>query len=120
MPDKHDKTRDKDGRWKSGSSGNPNGRPKGTSVTDILKEFAENVSVKDSKSTLLQDVVKKVFELALNGNMKAIEFITERLEGRVSVREDDSWKIRPFDRIIFNECDIEGCHCKENAITLDN
>lgn len=101
MPDKHDKTREKNGRWKNGVSGNPKGRPKGMTMTELIKDIGDIVE-KGTESTLKERVIKRAYEMAISGNMRAIEFITERIEGRVKVREDNA-SVRPISEIVFNE-----------------
>ncbi len=111
MPVKQDKTRDKNGKWKSGVSGNPNGRPKkNLCVTDLLRDIG-NEELSKSKETLLELMVHKVYEKAINGDMRAIEFITERLEGRPYIKNiKDNWE-RPFDNIVLQECSDKECEC---------
>ena len=60
--------------FKKGNSGNPGGRPKWKHITEILR--------KEDNLDRLNMVVDKVFEMALTGNMRAIEFIADRLEGK--------------------------------------
>ena len=117
-PDKHEITRDDKGRWKG--SGNPNGRPKKKlCISDILRELGERSSKKHPDSTLLELVAKTSYEMAISGNMRAIEFITERLEGKVPIVEITKDTKLPFDKIVLNDCMIKDCHCKKDAITLD-
>lgn len=90
MPDKQEITRrKKNGQWDKGQSGNVSGRPKkNLCITDLLKEIGqEEIDTAKGKEFLMRLVVKKVYELAINGNMRAIEFITERLEGKVPIVE---------------------------------
>ena len=109
MPDKQEITRDDKGRWKS--SGNPKGRPKKKlCMSDILKEFGNIQSKKEPEHNLLELVGKKVYEMAIGGNMRAIEFITERLEGKVPIVEITRDTQLPFDKIVFKECDSK-CNC---------
>ena len=119
MPVKHEKTREKDGRWKNGVSGNPNGRPKkNLCITDLLKEIGEQER-KDGIS-LMELVVVKVYDLAISGNMRAIEYLTERIEGKPHTKDKKEAWTRPFDRIVFNECENEDCKCKDcKKDTLD-
>ena len=116
-PDKQEITRDSKGRWKG--SGNPKGRPpKDKCMADILKEFGERISKEHPTCTILDLVAKKTYELAIGGHMRAIEFITERLDGKVPIVEIKKETTLPFDRIIFNECDIPDCHCKANSFDI--
>lgn len=58
-------------RWLPGQSGNPKGRTP-DSVTTLLKE-------KDK-----QAVADKLYQLALDGDMKAIDVFLDRTEGKVT------------------------------------
>jgi hypothetical protein len=79
--------------FEKGTSGNPGGRPKWKQVTEIMKT--------ETNQEKLAVIVDKVFDLALEGNMRAIEFIADRLEGKVSQRVEVSTlsdqPIRVFD-----------------------
>lgn len=101
MPDKQEETREKNGRWKSGISGNPKGRPKGITMTEIIKDIGD-ITEKGNDCSLKELVVRKAYEMAISGNMRAIEFITERIEGKVKVREDNM-AIKPISEINFEE-----------------
>ena len=109
-PDKQEITRDSKGRWKG--SGNPKGRPrKDKCMSDILREFGERMSKKQPDCTILDLVAKKTYELAIGGNMRAIEFIVERLDGKVPIVEIKKETELPFDNIVFNECSKDNCEC---------
>tara|TARA_R100000805_G_C3507797_1_gene35240 strand:- start:44 stop:409 length:366 start_codon:yes stop_codon:yes gene_type:complete len=112
MRDKHELTRDDKGRWKSGVSGNPNGRPKNTMISDIIKDVGDSID-ETNMHTLNVLIVKKVYELALSGNLRAIEFITERLEGKVPIKEIEKNEELPigFDLVVFKECTDKECPC---------
>ena len=89
-------------KWKSGQSGNPNGRPLGAS-TAHAKEWFRRLRVaayrkvkigEDGKPELvkykagkeidrLTVAADKVLELACEGNMWAVEHIANRLDGKV-------------------------------------
>ena len=70
--------------FEKGQSGNPNGRPrKGQTFVDALRAA---LAVKDpeTKKTALRRVVDAAVDNAMNGDMAAIAFIAERLDGKVS------------------------------------
>ena len=68
------RVRDSRGRWIEGHSGNSNGRPKKSlCITDLLREIgAEEIN----GSSQMELVVRKAYEMAISGNMRAINFIT--------------------------------------------
>jgi hypothetical protein len=91
-------------QWKKGQSGNPNGRPKsGFALNEYITELA-NIPVGRSKKTMLESVVSKVYEEALNGNMTAVNFLADRILGKanqsIAVRDATDEPIKVFD---FNE-----------------
>ena len=70
---------------KKGVSGNPNGRPrKGQTFTDILEGVLGEEVVKHNGKTITgkEAVARKLLELAIKGDMKAIQYIGDRLDGR--------------------------------------
>ncbi|MDG2188517.1 MAG: DUF5681 domain-containing protein [Candidatus Marinimicrobia bacterium] len=79
--------------FEKGVSGNPGGRPKWKQVTEIMKS--------ETNTAKLETMIDKVFDLALEGNMRAVEFIADRLEGKVAQRVELSTKsdqpIKVFD-----------------------
>jgi hypothetical protein len=84
MPDVSGNNRRSNGQFKSGVSGNPNGRPKGIqSIPDILRKIGEEDGTVDGKSKL--DVIMyMVFSFALEGKPWAVQFIADRTEGRAT------------------------------------
>ena len=85
---------------KKGQSGNPNGRPKsGFALNEYITDLA-NVELEDKK-TMLEAVVGKVYEEALDGNMTAISFLADRVLGKASqsiaVRDATDEPIKVFD-----------------------
>lgn len=64
--------------FKKGQSGNPGGRPKWKHITEILKS--------EKNQEKLEEMVNVVFDLALKGDMRAVEYISDRLEGKVAHR----------------------------------
>ena len=87
-------------QWKKGQSGNPNGRPKsGFALNEYITDLA-NVELKDKK-TMLEAVVGKVYEEALNGNMTAINFLADRILGKpsqsIGIKDISEEPIKVFD-----------------------
>jgi len=74
---KHEVIRDKKGQFLKGSSGNPGGRPSKT-LTALLKD-----RINEGKSFNKADlIINKAIELAIEGDIQAIKWIFERVDGR--------------------------------------
>jgi len=87
-------------RWKKGQSGNPKGRPKsGFALNEYITDLA-NVELEDKK-TMLEAVVGKVYEEALDGNMTAINFLADRILGKpsqqIGIKDVSDEPIKVFD-----------------------
>lgn len=73
----------KKSRWKPGQSGNPRGRTKGAkSIATIFRDlFAKRVTVRDQagirKVSVLEAIVVRIIARALQGDMKAAQFILD-------------------------------------------
>ena len=88
-------------RFKKGTSGNPNGRPKsGFALNEYITELA-NIPVGRSKKTMLEAVVAKVYEEALNGNMTAVAYLSDRILGKpnqsIGIKDTTDEPIKVFD-----------------------
>ena len=99
-PVKQVNNRTKKGTFKKGTSGNPNGRPKsGFALNEYITELA-NVELEDKK-TMLEAVVGKVYEEALDGNMSAINFLADRILGKpsqsIGIKDVSDEPIKVFD-----------------------
>lgn len=70
--------------WKKGQSGNPNGRPKGRSMTAELERQL-------ASGDTMEKIVKATLLLAAKGNGVALRTVWDRIDGRieqqVSVRQ---------------------------------
>lgn len=67
--------------WQPGESGNPNGRPpKGTSLTELMKEHLSKEDGSVNKENK-QIFIEKVYEMAMKGDMAAIKLIFNYHEG---------------------------------------
>tara|TARA_Y100000310_G_C20152131_1_gene565255 strand:+ start:20 stop:382 length:363 start_codon:yes stop_codon:yes gene_type:complete len=80
-----------DTRYKPGESGNLNGRR--SAYTDLIRDFS---FIKVGEMERRQKIIGKLFELAEAGNLKAIEFIVERLEGKALERQERTISTAPI------------------------
>lgn len=85
-------------RWKKGESGNPNGRK--NAYTDLIKEFS---FTKTGEKERREVVVSKLFQLAERGDLRAIQFIIERLEGRALERQERTTKSEPIQVMVIDD-----------------
>ena len=85
-------------RWKKGESGNPNGRR--NAYTDLIKDFSfSRVGEKERREV----VIAKLFQLAEGGDLRAIQFIVERLEGKALERQERITKSEPIQVMVIND-----------------
>ena len=71
--------------WKKGQSGNPNGRPKkGHTLTDQIEKALAVRDIKTGYSNITRNeaIVAVLIKEALGGNIKAIDMIMDRVEGK--------------------------------------
>ena len=81
--------------FKPGQSGNPKGRPKkGLALTDILRDIG---NTKQGNKTKKQMMLEKAYELALSGDLRAIQFIVERIDGKALERLSVNTSDAPFE-----------------------
>ena len=66
-------------RWQPGQSGNPLGRPK-ASVREAIKNLAAE-AFKDRP--IAEGIAIMALRLAISGDLDAIKFITDQLDGRL-------------------------------------
>ena len=98
MGDKPDITginRNSDGTFANGVSGNPKGRPKGSSsIRDILRRVGTE-EIPETNESKLEVIMRSVFQQAVEGKSWAVQFIADRLEGKAVERSadiSDEWK----------------------------
>lgn len=61
---------------------NPHGRPKkGHTITDLLNEYLESTKFGESQITGKQVLVQKIFQLAAQGDLAALKYCIDRLDG---------------------------------------
>lgn len=82
---KQDDIRDTKGRFVPGTSGNPNGRPKRDwTWKDLLEEVAEEYAMSKhgtSRHQFKKLVAKRLYTLAVGGNVHAIKDLMNRMDG---------------------------------------
>ena len=80
--------REPNGRWKPGSVPNPGGRPKAeVSLTAVLREQA--AALREDGQTVAQALAAKLLALALAGDVAALRYAYDRLEGSPTQRRED-------------------------------
>jgi hypothetical protein len=91
------------GRFKKGKSGNPKGRPKGSSnfLTLLEKELGQSIVVtengKKKRVTRLQAMVKRIVAGALQGDQKALLTLIEILRRTGRFEETSAENLLPDD-----------------------
>ena len=88
----------KEYRWKKGQSGNPKGRR--NAYTDLIKDFS---FTKKGDRERREVVVSKLFQLAERGDLRAIQFIVERLEGKALERQERTTKSEPIQVMVIDD-----------------
>ena len=69
-------------QFKKGQSGNPKGRPKGSSsLNDILRRIGIE-ELEGTDMTKDEAIMRKVYKLAFEGQPWAVQFIADRKEGK--------------------------------------
>ena len=75
-------------QFKKGQTGNPNGRPKGSGLTDQLKKILREKDPSDPKGevTVAQRLIEAAVLHAKDGDLKFFQEIFNRVEGKVPDR----------------------------------
>jgi hypothetical protein len=68
-------------QFPKGISGNPNGRPKLTKLTNALREQLAEIAPDAPEETIAEQIAKTLIKLALSGDVQAIKEIGNRTEG---------------------------------------
>ena len=66
--------------FKPGQSGNPNGRPRKPTFTEVCREYLGDAYDSKSDTTRMQMLVRTLFANALEGDTKAAKLILERVD----------------------------------------
>jgi hypothetical protein len=82
--------------WKPGQSGNPNGRPGDALTLDLHKILGDEWR---AGLTIGEHIVWQVVKRALRGNLAAISFVWDRLEGKPRQALDVTTTPAPVDLV---------------------
>ena len=94
---KHEVIRNEKGQYMKGNTGNPGGRPKNTLTTILKERMIEDVMINDKWLTTADLIVDQAIQLALEGDMQAIKWIFERVDGRpIPMRLELVTEHKPF------------------------
>ena len=94
---KHEVIRNEKGQYMKGNTGNPGGRPKNTLTTILKERMIEDVLIGDKWLTTADLIVDQAIQLALEGDMQAIKWIFERVDGRpIPMRVELVTEHKPF------------------------
>ncbi len=69
-------------RFKKGETGNPQGRPKITRLTDALREQLAAANADAPGETIAEQIARALIREAVGGNVQAIREIADRCEGK--------------------------------------
>lgn len=98
-------------KFEKGTSGNPKGRPRGVRyVSEAFRFWLAAANEKDPKSSNADEIARIVGQAALAGDLKAIELLLKRTEGKE--RGNDGF-LEPFERKkremnVYRKMEIEG------------
>tara|TARA_R100001086_G_scaffold52943_2_gene23631 strand:+ start:749 stop:1075 length:327 start_codon:yes stop_codon:yes gene_type:complete len=85
-------------RFKKGQSGNPNGRR--NAYSDLIKEMSFTESNGKQRREI---ILNKLFQLAERGDLRAIQFIVERMEGKALERQERTTKSEPIQVMVIDD-----------------
>jgi hypothetical protein len=86
-------------RFPKGESGNPDGRPKKTRLTDALREQLQQSHPQKPEETIAELIAKKLINEALKGNIQAIREIGDRTEGKPKQSIDLDMQVNDWRRL---------------------
>ena len=71
------------GRFQLGESGNPGGRPRGQSITAVLRRMLGDPNPKEPSKSNLDKLAEVVLASAIDGDLGFAKLVFERIDGRV-------------------------------------
>jgi hypothetical protein len=99
-----------------GQSGNPHGRPrKGKTLTDLLQK---ELNQKQGDIPAKVAVVKKLIELASEGDIAAIRYVFDRIEGKCTERVENTISaMSPENRLALEDVFTDPAKLPENQFS---
>ena len=83
-------------RFKPGESGNPEGRPKLTLLSEALREQLATVLPGVDERTIAEHIARSLVREAIKGNVMAIKEVADRTEGKSKMSIDVDMNVRDW------------------------
>jgi len=106
--------RDDKGRWKSGVSGNPGGRPRGPSIAAILQRMGREVGFDEQfgEGERYELLAQRIWEGGLSGDKFCIDLLINRCDGPLKQVVEQTGAITADDlkgkRIVIEQAIVEA------------
>lgn len=81
-------------KFSKGESGNPNGRPK--KLPQLDKLMADVLGEEKDGITAAEAILKKLRQMAAQGNLRAAEILLDRGYGKPKQQIDNTIEVKPF------------------------
>jgi len=89
-------------RFPKGQSGNPQGRPKLTRLTDALREQLAAANPNAPEETIAEQIARALIREAISGNVQAAREIADRCEGKPMQKVDLDLQIKDWRTLAKN------------------
>ncbi len=89
-------------RFQKGETGNPNGWPKLTRLTDALRQQLAETSADATEETQAEQIARALIREAISGNVQAIREIADRCEGKPMQKVDLDLQIKDWRTLAKN------------------
>lgn len=99
----NDLVRNDKGQFVKGISGNPNGRPKGSRNRIVEQKLALEEAVRDHVSPKhIRSLLKKMYDLAMDGDVAAGKFILDKFISNAKVEESQDSEDKGIQIVVKN------------------
>jgi len=111
--------RDDRGRWLPGQSPNPSGRPKGISITKLLRQLGDDeIMLEDVPMTKREAVARLIWSKALSGDKFFVGLLLDRCDGSVRPVVEQTGTITAADlkgkRIVIEQSVVDASGANMN------